>query len=120
MGRCSWGWLRWWGQWGGGRGGGGVGPLVGLRMRGCGVCEFWWGGWGWVGAVWVVIWRAGGRDIPAHLLRMVVVALPLTHQKGPRRGILRAQEEEGEGGDSPDPTSSHPSSTTSPPLPLSS
>ena len=29
--------------------------------------------------------------VKSHLLRMVVVALPLTHQNGPRRGILRAQ-----------------------------
>ena len=28
--------------------------------------------------------------VKSHLLRMVVVALPLTHQNGPSRGILRA------------------------------
>ena len=51
-----------------------------------------------------------------HLLRMVVVALPLTHQKGPRRGIFRAQPSLS-GGDSPAPTSSQPSSPIESPPP---
>ena len=59
--------------------------------------------------------------VTSHLLRMVVVALPLTHQKGPRSGIFRAQPSLS-GGDSP-PTSSQPSSpieAAPPPRDLSS